>query len=654
MKIQNIKLENFAGVKSAEYKLNGREAVITGENDLGKSTIFDSLVYLLTDKNSTLDKGWTPKTRDIDGAEKHHLNHTVEITFDVDGNPSTLSKVYHETYKKKRGSNSEEFSGHTTDYFVDDVPTKESDFEKTVLELTGAESTEQILSTIIPNYFAKEMTWQDRRKVLLDIVGDIEFDDVINANKELTDLENYVNKNEDGSARYSVDELKEIAKAKRKKINKELEEIPARIDEVERSKPEVSVKNETEVKNSIKSNKKSLTEIENKIDEAKATDGQSEILAQKIEIKNKIANIKDKLREESSKKREAFENKQSELQSKVSEESQKVSDLEYEISKLSQELLDKRETRDLLAKKFRDISNMQWDESNEICPVCNRKLEQSDIDQAKATFNERKSNQLDEINAIGKEVSKTVIADLEAELNAKENELAKAESSLDQVKKNLEQFIQNNNQDQLNEGYDSNPEIKELEQQLEKLNKTTKTVDIKGLEVEKNAIEQSLSLLNSELNKFELIAQLNERIKALKAQEKKLSSAFLETEKVLDLVDEYTRTLVSLLDEKINSKFKNVKFQLFEEQVNGGIKEICEVLVPSRDGSDVPFANANTGGKMLAGFEIVNTLQKHYGLNLPVFIDNFESLSTTLPKHEMQVIYLQVVKGQKKLNVTLV
>lgn len=654
MKIKNIKLENFAGVKSAEYKLDGKEAVISGENDLGKSTIFDSLVYLLTDKNSTLDKGWTPKTRDIDGAEKHHLNHTVEITFDVDGNPSTLSKVYHETYKKKRGSNSEEFSGHTTDYFVDDVPTKKSDFEKTVLELTGAESTEQILSTIIPNYFAKEMTWQDRRKVLLDIVGEIEFDDVLNANKELADLENYVNKDEDGLARYSVDELKEIAKAKRKKINKELEEIPARIDEVERSKPEVSAKNKTQVKNAIKNNQIALTEIENKIDEAKATDGQSEILAQKIEIKNKIANIKDDLREESSKKREAFENKQSELQSKVSEESQKVSELEYEISKLSQEVLDKRETRDLLAKKFRDISNMQWDESNEICPVCNRKLEQSDIDQAKATFNERKSNQLDEINAKGKEVSKTVIADLEAQLNAKEDELAKAESSLDQVKKNLEQFIQNNNQDQLNESYDTNPEIKELEKQLEKLNKTTKTVDTKGLEVEKNAIEQSLSLLNSELNKFELIAQLNERIKALKAQEKKLSSAFLETEKVLDLVDEYTRTLVSLLDEKINSKFKNVKFQLFEEQVNGGIKEICEVLVPSRDGSDVPFANANTGGEMLAGFEIVNTLQKHYGLNLPVFIDNFESLSTTLPKHEMQVIYLQVVKGQKKLNVTLV
>ena len=44
-----------------------------------------------------------------------------------DGEIITLQKIFHEVWKKKRGSASTELTGHTTDYFINGVPFKEKD-----------------------------------------------------------------------------------------------------------------------------------------------------------------------------------------------------------------------------------------------------------------------------------------------------------------------------------------------------------------------------------------------------------------------------------------------------------------------------------------------------------------------------------------------
>ncbi|HSH24965.1 MAG TPA: ATP-binding protein, partial [Massilibacterium sp.] len=121
IKLLNLKLTNFKGIKSFELNANGEDMKVFGENATGKTTIFDAFVWLLFGKDSQNSTQFEIKTL-RDGKPIHKLNHEVEATLLVDGQELTLKKVYKEKWTKKRGSVTESFSGHTTDYYIDGVP----------------------------------------------------------------------------------------------------------------------------------------------------------------------------------------------------------------------------------------------------------------------------------------------------------------------------------------------------------------------------------------------------------------------------------------------------------------------------------------------------------------------------------------------------
>ena len=140
-----------------------------------------------------------------------------------------------------------------------------------------------------------------------------------------------------------------------------------------------------------------------------------------------------------------------------------------------------------------------------------------------------------------------------------------------------------------------------------------------------------------------------ERIAELEAKEKDLSCQYEELEKGLYLCDLFIKAKVDMLTERINSKFKSVRFRLFQEQVNGGVKDDCEVLVPTAEGVLVPYTFANNAARINAGLEIIGALSAHWGLTMPVFIDNAESIThiTSLPS---QVVRLVVSEADSRLR----
>lgn len=107
---------------------------------------------------------------------------------------------------------------------------------------------------------------------------------------------------------------------------------------------------------------------------------------------------------------------------------------------------------------------------------------------------------------------------------------------------------------------------------------------------------------------------------------------------------------MALLTERINSKFKSVSFQLFREQTNGGVADCCEVLVPGEGGVMVPYSTANKAAVVNAGLEIIATLSHHYGVRLPIVVDNAESVTELLPV-DSQVIRLVVSAEDESLRV---
>src|SRR5690606_25956670 len=157
---------------------------IYGDNAAGKTTILDAFTWLLFDKDSQNKADFAIKTLDKDGEPIHHLDHEVEGVFEINGERIELRKVYREKWTKRRGSATEEFTGHETDHYIDGVPVKKSEYTQRVAEIAQEDRFKLLTS---PLFFNDHMKWQDRRELLIEIAGDVTMDDIIKANPKLKD-----------------------------------------------------------------------------------------------------------------------------------------------------------------------------------------------------------------------------------------------------------------------------------------------------------------------------------------------------------------------------------------------------------------------------------------------------------------------------------
>ena len=145
-----------------------------------------------------------------------------------------------------------------------------------------------------------------------------------------------------------------------------------------------------------------------------------------------------------------------------------------------------------------------------------------------------------------------------------------------------------------------------------------------------------------------MIKRQDARIEELEKKERELAVKYEQLQKGLYLCEQFVKAKTKLLDEKINSRFKTLRFRLFIEQQNGGITDDCEALIPCKNGL-VPFKSANNAARINAGLELIDTLANYYGVELPVFIDNAESV-TKLQHTKAQVIRLVVSESDKTLR----
>ena len=235
MKILKMRLENFQGVKELEIDPQGESSAIYGDNGTGKSTVYNAFTWLMYGKPSTTEKNYTPKT-----TGSHNLHHSVEMTVELaDGSEMVLKKDYHEVYKTIKGNPQPVLSGHTTDYSMDGVPVSETQFKKNLLEIYHDEELAKMLTSY--NYFLENMKVADRRKILLQVCGDADFNEVIESQGDLLrELPEMLRKPGKAENYYTVDEYRAIAAKEKNLTDKELGDIPQRIDEAEKAKPDVT------------------------------------------------------------------------------------------------------------------------------------------------------------------------------------------------------------------------------------------------------------------------------------------------------------------------------------------------------------------------------------------------------------------------------
>ena len=378
IKIKTLKLENFKGIKNLTIDFKDTTNIY-GDNAVGKTTIFDAYSWLLWDKDSLNRKDFAIKPYDKNGDEVHNLESIVEGDFSFDDTDLNLKKIYKEVWTKKRGSTQAEFTSHTTDYYINSVPVKKKEYNERI-ESVLSEDNFNLLSN--PLYFNQFLVKTERREILLSLIEDVKPEDIIAKNKDLEELD---------LETYTVDELKKIAKDSARKINKDIESIPARIDELDKSKIHDIDFDALEFRK--RSTLPAIKEIDEKLaDASKMAEGMTEI-TEKITA----------LQKEKSDLAEKYQNKRFEVNLK-----NKNVLLEKEHDKLALEEAKKNveKLKDLVEKareEWQEVHKEQY-QGDFKCPTCGQDLLPDQIEKTMANFNKKKSEKLASIEEKAKDL----------------------------------------------------------------------------------------------------------------------------------------------------------------------------------------------------------------------------------------------------------
>ena len=284
----------------------------------------------------------------------------------------------------------------------------------------------------------------------------------------------------------------------------------------------------------------------------------------------------------------------------------------------------------------------------EVCPTCGQPIPPERIQESLAQYNASKSEKLAEIAEKGAAAA-AKIETLTARMDELQSEVYRLESQLEQDSTELARL-----ESSMPPAAES-PLLKELETQQRQLREKESSLLSSIGNLEQHAQNTSAGLreritelqnqsdaLSAQLAAADRETEIAKRIEQLEKEKLETMQTLENAEKGLAMCQDFTREMVTMLTERVNQHFPTVRWKLFEEQKNGGLREVCEATV---DG--VPYGALNTAGKMQANVEIVAAFADATGVSLPLFLDNRESVTNLDISKEMQIINLKVMPGAK-------
>lgn len=629
MKILRLELENFRGIKNLAIDFDGKDTDIFGANGTGKTTVANAICWLLIDRPATEEPDFDPKTTGAHGI--HHVA-TIEIETES-GNQISLSKDFYEKWTRKRGAAESEFTGNTTDYFIDGVRAKKKQYTAAVERACGT-SLDNLKMLMVLGYFADTMSTDDKRKILFEMAGDFTDADIFAQNESLQALAPYLVMPGSSGKSYAIEQWQKIAKEQRLKLNKDLELLPTRMDEAAKGIPE-EIADEAALQTELRRLEKEKAAAEEERRTLLTEDGKKDA------IRTAVAN----LRVEMENARAAY----------IKEGVEKNRDIHAAIDKLSGEKRTLAEEIDTIKRKVRDAEAQkermaklrttlmeeyaaaqaeQWDAGKETCPTCGQTLPAEKVQELRAAFNERKAQQKESINRRGQECSKAKIQQLEeaiaaqkAEVEAKERNLADIDERLSNLQGSL----------MVQPPFETTEEYTLLTQRLEELQDSERSDDsaqdetVRHYAAKVQAIQEAIAATNLRIAEAKASEESKKRVAELEASLKETAAQMEHIEHGIHLAEEFVRTKARMVTDSINGHFNFVRFVLFREQINGGLKEICEPTLENKAGEWVEYRSANYAAQVNAKVDIIGALSKHYGVTLPILMDQAESVTAPLP-----------------------
>lgn len=619
MKIENLKIENFRGLKDLEFNFKDGLNLFSGSNGIGKSTVIDAIMWVLCDETLVYGK------QSADNRNQNNLRDIIKVSLKLD-NGLELERTYYDKYKEDLEGNLRydklvnEFKINGAKYgskeYFDYIKYNIIKLDRNVII---PKDYNLIRSLMDYNYFGS-IDYKISRALLEKVLN-------LKTDEEIVNEEQYA-------------PIKTDMQLLKFEIQKVINKYKNVIDTYDKD----IANNESWVKNAQKDlDLEALNEYDDLI--AK----RNELFNDKIENNPEYLACNQLLEET----RKLIGVEQQKTLETIFGVEKKINDLvvkgnltNSEISKVENKLNEAKKLISENENKIAETTNyinvlltrekMEFEEKK--CPKCGYLLNKKEKDDYLETIKNDCENKKSQINHWKEQIEncKKVIKDSEEDLQKLFKEKETLGNQYFQEKENLEQAKKEK---------ENNSKVKELELKVEETQKEINLL-VSKFNVEQNdkfaELNNKISELESIKNQYENINKVKENIKNWKKQK-------AMNEVNIDLAKSYKANKLQMIKDNLSSAFPTLDIEIIEENENTGVqKEVCYLKLKG-----VEYKGINDGHRKFIGITFIENLKAKLNLeDMPIIFDKFadidnERLDEILSITKSQVFATQVTNDKK-------
>lgn len=671
VEVKKISLENYKKFPSKSVDLFPRTE-ISGRNREGKSTLQDAYLDVLTGK---MANGTEPTSirRKENGLEVPKVDVIRELTLAIDGKEKVIRKITKQKWRKPRGQSEEVFDGNETSYEIDGFPAKSKDYTEFIQSIAEP-STLLMCSNPKPFLDTLQKSTAESRKVLEKMSG-FDIAQFMEENPQYAHVEEI-------TKGHSVeDTLKKL----RKELNAQKKKVDAKNTEIAY---ETNRSIEAEDTSSLESKKQELNAELSKLEEQEkiledSAKGYDSLTYEIRGLKSSRDGLVSKADNELKDKKAAIMNVYYDLAKNKIEKESAIRMLGMELDNHIRAGQQAKADLDRARQDYPRIKEMEWDDSelkaieaetfndsDTICPTCGQELPEEQVSELRASFEEKKKfrieneltkkqnwesakqNQLkgtcDLGNSAAAKLKKT-----NEEINKLQSEIGAAQDEVDELTKQIEE--EQSKFTELPESVDmTNDEeylavtvrIAELEEKLKSFDDVTGKKQ--ELRMQISNVMKQISNVDADIKIAQAaVTEKEKRVAELNEELKSLGQVQADIEKNIDTVLNFSIQKNKALAEKINPFFHHFQFSFLDYTIEGNPVETCKMICNGIDYN----SGLNHSDKILCEVDLLNGLQEMNGLNLPIWIDDSESVNVDrLPTLDRQMIVLRVTDGDLRVR----
>lgn len=657
--LKKLSVENYKKFEAREFDFAGRTEV-SGRNRQGKTSLMDAYFDVLTGK---LADGTLPNNirRKVDGEE---IDDPVvrELVIDVDGTEYVVQK------KTKKGK-----SSNTVEYYVNGIKRNKTEYMEILRRIADPDTIAMCSNARV---FLNEI--QKATAKARETLGGIAGFSESQFRAEHPEYEWIKNEGVEG------DSIEEILKARRRDLRKAKSDVDDIAKQIRKEQGR-----QVECDETLPAQRDDLIDLlkENEKQEKVLCDASREYDRISIELAG-LKRSRDALVEKASKtSREKHDRITSLLYTLKSDKKNAENKLrlaEMDLEHANKGIERHKASLAQAKKKYTEALKEKWDGDTEltairgaefdpalaICPTCGQTLPEEQVETAKRKFEFNKQSRISKKLGEKEQFEKNKRTKLE-QITEDGNEASEGLKTANETKKEAKTVIEATKKEITSLAL----EIAETEKEAEK---PIPEPDMSGDE-EYNAVCDKISALEESINgigngendrillsnnRHSLEAKLRDveakiktqtarleekanNLEALQEEQKKLSQKQANIQQKVDQLTEYSIEKNKALAAVINPHFKHFQFQFLDYTQDGEPLETCRMIC-----NGIDYANGlNHSDRILCNIDLVTGLQELNGLNLPIWVDDVESVNADrIPDTGRQMILLKVSDDELKVE----